>query len=124
MRPEERDPAYMYNIVQAAEDIAGFLKGVSYAQYLHDVMRQAAVERKLEVIGEAVRKLSDTFRGAHPEIPASKIIAMRNILAHRYYTVDHEIVWHVASVEVPAIAKTIAPLIPPLPLDPDSESTS
>lgn len=122
MRPEDRDAAYLYDIVRAAEDIAKFLNGISYAQYRGDAMRQAAVERKFEVIGEAARKLSETFTDAHPEIPTSKIIGMRNIIAHRYYTVDHEIVWRVASVEVPAIAKTISSLIPPLPEDPEPEA--
>ncbi|MGE0813859.1 MAG: DUF86 domain-containing protein [Vicinamibacterales bacterium] len=58
-------------------------------------MRQDAIIRKLEVIGEAVKHLSDETRGRHPDIPWKQIAGMRDHLTHAYFGVDLALVWRV-----------------------------
>ena len=64
-------------------------------------------ERDLSIlrhkIGELAGNLSDGFRAAHPDIPWREIKLMRNIVAHRYGTVDHTITWEVAENDIPAL---------------------
>lgn len=51
--------------------------------YLFDMLQHArGVERRIEIIGEAAKRIAPVFREAHPEIPWAKIIAQRNMLAH------------------------------------------
>ena len=78
-------------------------------------MRQRAVERAVEIIGEAARQVSDDFRRAHPAISWRPIIAQRHVLAHEYGEIMQERIWRVATTHVPALIAQLEPLIPPLP---------
>jgi uncharacterized protein with HEPN domain len=59
--------------------------------------------RNLEIAGEAANALPQTFRDEHHEIPWDDVRAMRNILAHAYFRVDHDIVWKTATVFGPRL---------------------
>ncbi|MBE9156908.1 DUF86 domain-containing protein [Nodosilinea sp. LEGE 06152] len=67
--------------------------------------------QNLQVIGEASRSLSAAIREQHPEVPWSKIIGMRNILAHNYFEVDVDIVWTVIDQELPALKQNITSIL-------------
>ena len=115
MLPEDRDPAYLLDMLQAARKVANYLKGKTREDYWDDSLLHDAVERNIEIIGEAARRVSDTFKLAHPEIPWRKIIAQRNVLIHEYDDISNDEIWDVAWVHVPALISQLAPLIPPLP---------
>ena len=117
MRPEERDAAYVWDIVDAARTIQQFTNGVRADDYLRDRKLQLAVERTLEIIGEAARRLSDSFRALHPETPWSQIIAQRNVLAHEYGEINQERVWLVVTRHIPELIERLEPLLPPPPSD-------
>ncbi|MBW2307944.1 MAG: DUF86 domain-containing protein [Deltaproteobacteria bacterium] len=82
-------------------------------------MLRDAVERHLEIIGEAAGKVSKEFRGAHSGIPWQKIIAQRNVLIHEYGEIEHDLIWRVAAFHIPELIALLEPLIPPLPTDTD-----
>lgn len=102
-------------MLDAARHIQRFASGVSPQQYLQNEMMQFAVERMIEVIGEAARKVSNEFKQAHPEIPWKQIIAQRNVIAHEYGTIIHSRIWLVVETGIPALIALLEPLIPPLP---------
>ena len=85
-------------------------------------MLRSAVEREIEVIGEAARHLSKAFEMKHPEIPWKAIVAQRHILAHEYGAVDVEAIDRVATVHIPALIAQPEPLLPPLPRDPTGDA--
>jgi uncharacterized protein with HEPN domain len=120
MRPEAPDAAYLWDMLDAAEAVSGFVSGRTFQDYVDDRMLRGAVERHVEIIGEAAGKVSPEFRDAHAEIPWRKIIAQRHVLAHEYGEIEHELIWKVASVHLPELVAALTPLIPPLP--PDAES--
>lgn len=115
MQPDERDAAYLWDMLAAGREVVDFTRDVTIEAYLQDRMRQRAVERSVEIIGEAAHFLSDGFRAAHPEIPWRPIIAQRHILAHEYGEILQDRLWRVATVHLPALLEQIAPLLPPLP---------
>jgi len=78
-------------------------------------MLQSAVERKVEIIGEAARKISDEFKKSHPQIPWKSIIAQRNVMIHDYGEIKQDRVWAVATKHIPPLISQIEPLLPPLP---------
>ena len=69
MQPEERDAACLWDMLDAAQTIETFISDLRLDQYMHDRKLQLAVERALEIIGEAARRVSQGFKSAHPEIP-------------------------------------------------------
>jgi uncharacterized protein with HEPN domain len=82
--------------VEAADLIARFTAGRSFEDYLTDPMLRAAVERKFEVIGEALTQLAKRDPARASEISEYRqIIAFRNILAHGYADVDDRLVWDI-----------------------------
>ena len=109
----QRDPrAYLWDVRESALAIQAFTAGMDAAAYAGNAMAQAAVERKFEIIGEALNQLAK----ARPDIAAripdlAQIVGFRNQLIHRYAQVDHATVWEVASESLPALRKTVAELL-------------
>ena len=115
MRPESSDISYLWDMLDASMAIRQFLIGKTFAEYNSDRLLRGAVERHIEIIGEAARNVSDGFRAKHPEIQWSKIIAQRHVLAHEYGEVKHERIWSVATVHISELIKLLDPLIPEPP---------
>lgn len=113
MRPEGRDTGYLWDMLDAARAIESFVQGLEFASYADDRKSQMAVERALEIIGEAARRLSDTFKAAHPEIRWRSLIGQRNILAHEYGDVSQDRIWLVATEYIPELLCRLQPLITP-----------
>jgi uncharacterized protein with HEPN domain len=100
LRPEERDAAHVWDMLDAARSVREITAGVSLDDYLQDRTMYRAVEREMEIIGEAARRISELFRNAHPEIPWQKIIGQRNVLAHEYGEINQERIWAVATKNI------------------------
>ncbi len=75
--------------------------------FLDDAMRQDAVIRQVEVVGEAARRLAPATRDALTDLPWADIIGMRNFLAHGYDAIDLEVVWKTATQDLPVVAASI-----------------
>ena len=90
----QRDPcAFLWDVRDAVLAIQGFVAGMDSAAYEANAMAQAAVERKFEIIGEALNQLSKfdgTLAARIPEL--AQIVAVRNQLIHGYATVRVETV--------------------------------
>jgi uncharacterized protein with HEPN domain len=115
MPPSNRDAGYLWDMLQAAYRLQEFTAGLSYEDYLNSILLQSAVERQLEILGEAARRMSEAFRQEHPEIPWSSIIGQRNVIAHQYDDIDLQQLWSVVTSNIPSLIAQLEPLIPPLP---------
>lgn len=104
--------ALLWDAHAAALAVCGFVQGRSFDSYLTDPMLSAAVERKLEIVGEALnqlRKLDAATAAQIPELPAA--VGLRNILIHAYGSVDHRLVWDVATAHLPELMVRIERLL-------------
>ena len=119
MRPEDHDAAYLWDLLTAARDVVRFMGHRTSAQYSADDVLKSAIERKIEIMGEAARRVSQAFQEEHPEIPWRRIIAQRNVLAHEYGAVEDHRVWLVATVHIPELLGNLMPLIPEPPAEPE-----
>jgi uncharacterized protein with HEPN domain len=113
--PEERDPAYLWDMLDAAETVRQLVAGLSIEAYLRDRRSQLAVERGIEILGEAARRVSTSFQRLHPEIPWAGIISQRNVIAHEYGEIKQERIWVVATVHVEELIVKLRPLVPTIP---------
>ena len=93
------------DLIMACEDIGDFCKNQTYEAFKENRLLQAAVERKVEILGEALNRISQTSQEWLEEtIPEfRRIIGLRNIIAHGYDVVDYDILWDVATNYVPPL---------------------
>jgi len=113
MQPEERDPAYLWDMLQAAREVEDMLAGKDMNTFLGDKVLLRAVERSIEIIGEAARRVTTEFQNTHPEVPWREIIGQRNILAHEYGQIDHSVLYKTVKEDVPALISQLQKLLPP-----------
>jgi uncharacterized protein with HEPN domain len=103
---------YLYDIARAAASAAQFVEGKTFADYTSDVMLRSAVERQLEIVGEALAQLARTDPTTASKISEYKrIIAFRNILIHGYAEIDHRIVWSVLELKLPVVRREAESLL-------------
>ncbi len=113
--PPERDPVYLWDMLNAARGVVRSLQGVSFEQYQADEDLRLAIERRVEIIGEAARRVSSAFKEVHPEIPWRPIVDQRNVLVHAYDEVADERIWRLAAQDIPKLIDQLTQLIPGLP---------
>jgi uncharacterized protein with HEPN domain len=110
MQPDPRK--YLWDALRAAERLGKFRQGKSFADYQSDDLLRSAVERQLEIIGEALNQLAKADPDLAAQIPElGRIVAFRNILIHGYAMVDDVIVWQVLTGRLPELAKVLGNLL-------------
>lgn len=109
----QRDPrAFLWDVREAAVAIQSFTAGMDAAAYAANGMAQAAVERKFEIIGEALNQLSKLDAALAARIPdLPQIIAFRNQLIHGYATVNVATVWNVTQNALPPLISEVHTLL-------------
>lgn len=83
-----------------------------FGEYEADLLLRSAVERQIEIIGEAARRISKEFQETHSEISWRPIQAQRHVLAHDYGEIKHDRIWRVAETHVPELIVLLEPLVP------------
>jgi uncharacterized protein with HEPN domain len=107
---------YVELALRALERVPRFLAGRTLKVYLDDELCQAAVERQLEVAGDALGQIRKLFPDLFVRIPeGALIVAFRNVLAHGYATLDHKRVYDAAVSKVPTLTVAIRNLLDEFP---------
>jgi uncharacterized protein with HEPN domain len=104
------DRVRLHHIQDAIARIESYVSGGKDV-FLAETMVQDAVIRNLEVIGEAVKGLSEDVRAEHPEIPWARIAGMRDVLIHEYFGVRLETVWAVVGNRLPELKRHVEALL-------------
>ena len=100
--------AYLEDIKLSISEINTFMKNVeSKNDFRNNIEKVRAVERNIEIIGEAVKKIPDEIRSMAPDIPWQKIAGIRDILAHAYFSIDVEILWDVVNNQLENLEHSI-----------------
>ena len=110
---------YLWDVRYAAALVERFIAGKGFDEYASDLLVKSAVERQLEIIGEALNALHKVDPELAKRVPdSSQIIAFRNILIHGYAVIKHERVWTVANESVPILLNAVQALLLELGDDP------
>jgi uncharacterized protein with HEPN domain len=97
------DRVYLEHIRDAIDRIELYTKGLDEAGFKDNLLIQDGVIRQLGIIGEAVKRLSEPFRKAHPGIPWQDIAGMRDKLIHDYFGTDVATVWLTVQQDIPSL---------------------
>ena len=113
MPPDERDAQRIREMIAFAREALEYVEGRSLDEYLADGVRRRAVERVVELIGEAASGISQEFRSAHPEIAWAKMRSQRNMLIHEYGIVDDARIYRLVIEVIPALPEVLEALLDP-----------
>lgn len=109
----QRDLQFLLDMLQSAELILTYTAQCSKDEFIANVQLQDSVIRRLLVIAEAAKRVSDTTRQALPNVSWQEINGMRNRLVHEYDDVNLNIVWNVVQFEIPLLIEELRSKIPP-----------
>jgi|UniRef100_A0A7C3Z416 uncharacterized protein with HEPN domain len=110
----KKDPrVYLAQILERIDRILAFTSAGKEA-FFADVCTQDAVLRNFEVIGEAVKRLPEDFRQAHPAIPWRNLAGLRDVLIHQYEGISLKEVWRMVEKDLGPLRQIIAAMLPPL----------
>jgi uncharacterized protein with HEPN domain len=112
MQSEDRDISFLWDILEAAKDIRDFVRETTLKEFTSDKKTRYAVERQLLVIGEAAKRVSESYKRKHNDIPWKRMVGLRNILAHEYGEVLVERIWLIAAENIPPLIEILTPLVP------------
>jgi uncharacterized protein with HEPN domain len=101
----KKDRLYLNDIVESINAINSYTNQISFEEFQNSRKTYSATIRELEIIGEAVGKLSDSIKKKYPEVKWRDIKDMRNILIHEYFGVDLGIIWKVIQQDIPKLEK-------------------
>lgn len=107
----QREKLYLQDIVEAISAIENFLQNIEKGEFLASDLLQSAVIHKLMIIGEASARLSDELKLRYPETPWKKIVGLRNITAHAYFTIDWEAVWSTVTNHLKPLRKEVTEIL-------------
>ncbi len=110
MLPEDRDRAYLWDMLDAARTARTFLVGIPFHAFEEDRKLQLAIERLVEIVGEAARRVSATFASEHPEFPWKQMIAQRNVLAHEYGEIKLERIYALVTTDLTKLIQQLEAL--------------
>lgn len=99
------------DIVQAMNEIAAVIDGVDRETYERDFRVHRIVERCVEIVSEASRRISAESKRSHPDVPWHAIEAIGNKLRHEYRRVDPDIMWSVATRALPQLRPVVEALL-------------
>jgi uncharacterized protein with HEPN domain len=101
MREPSRDPGRIQDILEAANNVLEFTRGVDFEQFRQDKLLYFATLKNIEIIGEAAFMITEEYRMAHPEIPWDGMIRMRHVLVHGYASILPELLWETVEEDIP-----------------------
>ncbi|MDP2897265.1 MAG: DUF86 domain-containing protein [bacterium] len=107
-----RDMAYLLDILIHARHARHFTAGMTKADFLSDRKCQFAVIRCIEVMGEAVKRLSQNVRERFPQIPWPQMARMRDLLIHAYDRIVLDEVWTTVQSDLPTLISVLETIVP------------
>lgn len=101
------DETLLHDMLDAGRLALRAIENKDRADLDADPVLKAALERFLEIIGEAASRLTEDARAELADIPWSEIIGLRNRLIHGCFSIDHDVIWAILKDDLPDLLETI-----------------
>lgn len=103
----KNDSAFIEHILESIRAIESFSRGLSKEKLISNRLKQSAIVREIEIIGEAVKNISNDLKEDNKEVEWKKIIGTRDQMIHHYFGVDLNIIWEIVKRDLPILKKQI-----------------
>ena len=107
MRLNEDDMARLWDMLDTAKATTEFFEGKRFEDFMTNRMLRSAVERNLEIIGEAAKHVSQATRDSIPDIPWRAMIALRNVISHEYGEIKYERLWSLCTKQLEILIRQL-----------------
>lgn len=107
MSLSDRDKSYIYDMLNYSQEITEIIKDETHHSFLQNRIKRLAVERLIEIIGEAANHVSKEIIENNNDIPWSRIIGLRNKIVHDYGEILTDRIWKIASESIPELIQII-----------------
>lgn len=117
----DRNVQGLLHIITSIKRLKSSLAEVTHEDFIENTVLQDATSFSISMIGEAASHISEEFQEKHPEIPWVKMIGIRNRLVHTfdYDQINYDIVWDVATEDIPELEEKIRCALSTIPLPED-----
>lgn len=102
---------FLEDIIGSIEKIDKYIKEMSFDDFQDNSLTIDAVIRNLEIIGEATKNIPPDIRSGYPDIPWGRMMGLRNIVSHKYFSIDLSIIWQIVTVNLPETKPLIEGMI-------------
>jgi len=102
---------FLEDILECIDKIAEYVKDISENDFEKNIEKQDAVIRRIEIIGEAVKRISTETRNQYLSIPWREMAGMRDIVIHEYFGITIGLVWRVATSDIPDLKEKIEVIV-------------
>jgi uncharacterized protein with HEPN domain len=102
---------YLQDMLTSPQKVYAFAGSMTYGEFLVDEKTQFAVIRALEIIGEASKKLPQSYKDQHSQIPWRSIAGMRDKVIHNYLNVDPKVIWKTVKEDIPPLIFQLRELV-------------
>jgi uncharacterized protein with HEPN domain len=109
---------YLQDILECCQNIREYVGSMTFAEFSADTKTIDAVVRNLEIVGESVKQIPPELLEIKPQINWKQIARFRDIIVHRYFKVDMEIVWDILQNRLPELEKAVREISSSLPQNP------
>ena len=113
MRPEDRDEARLYDMLACCNRLITLRKTATLDELLASDDLQDVVVRRLIVIGEAARQVSEAGKTRWQHVPWSDAVSLRNVVVHDYAHADMEILWDILHADLPGMKMGLEAILGP-----------
>ena len=103
----KNDLAFIEHILDSINAIEKFSKNMNKKELVSNRLKQSAIVREIEIIGEAVKNISKSLKDNHPEIKWKEIVGTRDKMIHHYFGVDLNIIWDIIKINLPDLKNKI-----------------
>lgn len=98
-----RDLIFIEHILDMIRDINHSIQEITKERFITNIDKRDANIRRLETIGEAVKNISDALKKQHSEVEWKIIAGFRDVIIHKYFDVDLDIVWNIIELDLPKL---------------------
>jgi uncharacterized protein with HEPN domain len=106
------DTVPMRHMLDHAREVVAMLRGRTRRDLDTDRMLQLALLHLIEIIGEAAKRVTPSGYERYPDIPWLKVIGTRNRIVHGYDAINYDILWDIATGEMPALVAALERALP------------